>query len=285
MIDRLCIIGVGLMGSSLALALREAGHVNQVVGCGRNQGNLDYALRENIIDTATTDPAEAVIGADVVMLAVPVGAVGALCKTIRPQLGEDVVLTDVGSVKVDVIEQVRKAFDALPPNFVPGHPIAGTEKSGAQAADANLYKGRKVILTPLEETRPDATARVQTMWEKAGADVEKMTPGHHDEILAITSHLPHMLAFGLVDSLARQEDYAEIFRYAAGGFRDFTRIASSDPVMWRDICIHNRPAILKAMARYQADLDMLRQAIDNGDEQALLDIFTRAKAARDEYAE
>lgn len=285
MIERLCIIGVGLMGGSLALALREAGYVKHVTGCGRSQANLDAALKLKIIDTATTDPAEAVVGADIVLLAVPVGNIGALCKIIRPQLEENTVLTDVGSVKAEVIQQVAEVFGEIPPNYVPGHPITGTEKSGAEAAFSDLYKNSKILLTPLAETSPDAIHLVQMMWEKAGAEVEQVSVAHHDEILAATSHLPHILAFGLVDSLARQSDHEEIFRYAAGGFRDFTRIASSDPVMWRDICIHNRSAILKAMDRYQADLNILRQAIDSGDNKALLEIFTRAKTARDKYAQ
>lgn len=285
MIERLCIIGVGLMGGSLALALREAGYVKHITGCGRSQTNLDAALKLNTIDSATTDPAKAVANADVVLLAVPVGQVGALCKTIRPHLQENALLTDVSSVKADVVRQVETAFGEVPENFVPGHPIAGTERSGAEAAFADLYKNRKVLLTPLTQTSPNAVNQIQAMWEAAGAVVEQMSVTHHDEILAATSHLPHMLAFGLVDSLARQKDYAEIFRYAAGGFRDFTRIASSDPVMWRDICIHNRSAILKAMDRYQADLNILRQAIESGDDKALLEIFTRAKSARDEYAQ
>ena len=285
MIERLCIIGVGLIGGSLALALREAGYVKHITGCGRSQANLDVALKLNIIDSATTDPAKAVEGADVVLLAVPVGHVGELCKTIRPHLEKNAVLTDVGSVKTDVVQQVEEAFGEIPENFVPGHPIAGTERSGAEAAFADLYRNRKVLLTPLTQTSTSAVKQIQEMWEAAGAEVEQMSVRHHDEILAASSHLPHMLAFGLVDSLARQKDYEEIFRYAAGGFRDFTRIASSDPVMWRDICIHNRSAILKAMDQYQTDLDVLRQAIDSGDEKALLEIFTRAKTARDKYAQ
>jgi len=273
------------MGGSLALALREAGYVRQVTGCGRSQENLESALKLKIIDSATTDPAKAVAGADVVLLAVPVGNIGALCKIIRPYLDQNAVLTDVGSVKADVVMQVEEAFGEIPANFVPGHPIAGTEKSGAKAAFSDLYKNRKVILTPLPKTSPDAIKQVQTMWEKVGAEVEQMSVAHHDKILAATSHLPHLLAFGLVDSLARQKDYEEIFCYAASGFRDFTRIASSDPVMWRDICIHNRSAILQAMDRYQIDLDRLRQAIESGDDDALLEIFSRAKAARDEFAQ
>lgn len=285
MIAHLSVIGVGLMGGSLALALREAGYVSKVTGCGRSQGNLDRALELGIIDAATTSPVEAVKDADMVLLAVPVGSVEQLCDTIKPYLDTDAVFTDVGSVKGDVVAQVTRSFGKLPENFVPGHPIAGTERSGADAAFASLYKDRKVLLTPLDTTNQSALSAVKTMWETAGADVETMSVEHHDEILAATSHLPHMLAFGLVDSLAKQKDYVEIFRYAAGGFRDFTRIASSDPVMWRDICIHNREAILKAMDRYQADLDLLREAIENGDETGLMEIFKRAKSARDTYAE
>ncbi len=283
-VDRLCLIGVGLIGGSLALALKQAGEVGSVIGVGRGAANLEEALRIGIIDEASHDPASAVEGADMVVLAVPVGATGRVCEQIRDHLDAEAVLTDVGSVKGDVVAQVSAAFGGVPANFVPGHPIAGTEKSGASAAFPTLYHDRRVLLTPLPETRPEALARVRRVWEIAGAEVETMDVAHHDAVLAATSHLPHMLAFGLVDSLARREDSGEIFRYAAGGFRDFTRIASSDPVMWRDICLHNRQALLDAMARFEMEMAELRQAIENGDADTLAEIFSRAKAARDDFA-
>ncbi len=284
MIGCLCVIGVGLIGGSLALALKAAGAVGEVVGVGRSAANLALARERGIIDRASHDPARAVQGADLVLLAVPVGSVEAVCRQLAETLPETAVLTDVGSVKGAVVAQVRRAFGGrVPARFVPGHPIAGTEQSGAGAAFAELYRGRRVLLTPLPETDPAATARVEAMWRAAGAEVEQMSVAHHDEVLAATSHLPHMLAFGLVDSLARQEESREIFRYAAGGFRDFTRIASSDPVMWRDICVHNAEAILAALQAYRADLAELERAIAARDGAALEAIFRRAKAARDRF--
>lgn len=282
-ITRLCIIGVGLIGGSLALALRQAGAVGSVIGVGRSAANLEEAVRLGIIDSFSHDVATAVESADMVVLAVPVGSIRRVCEQIRDHLPDDVILTDVGSVKADVVEQVRTGFGALPERFVPGHPIAGTERSGAAAAFPELYHGRRVLLTPLDETSPEAVAKVRRMWETAGAEVETMDVEHHDSVLAATSHLPHMLAFGLVDSLARLQDSDEIFRYAAGGFRDFTRIASSDPVMWRDICMHNGPALLDAMSRFEEEMAELRDAIERGDSDSLVAIFSRAKAARDRF--
>ncbi len=282
-IARLCIIGVGLIGGSLALALRQAGAVGSVIGVGRSAANLEEAVRLGIIDSYSHDAATAVESADMVVLAVPVGSIRPVCEQIRDHLRADAILTDVGSVKADVVAQVRAGFGELPARFVPGHPIAGTEKSGAAAAFPELYRGRRVLLTPLEETSSEALTKVRRMWETAGAEVETMTVEHHDTVLAATSHLPHMLAFGLVDSLARQQDSDEIFRYAAGGFRDFTRIASSDPVMWRDICMHNRSALLDAMSRFEEEMAELRDAIEQGDSDRLVDIFSRAKAARDRF--
>lgn len=282
-ITRLCIIGVGLIGGSLALALRQAGAVGSVIGVGRSAANLEEAVRLGIIDSFSHDVATAVESADMVVLAVPVGSIRRVCEQIRDHLPDDAILTDVGSVKADVVEQVRTGFGALPERFVPGHPIAGTERSGAAAAFPELYHGRRVLLTPLDETSPEAVAKVRRMWETAGAEVETMDVEHHDSVLAATSHLPHMLAFGLVDSLARLQDSDEIFRYAAGGFRDFTRIASSDPVMWRDICMHNGPALLDAMSRFEEEMAELRDAIERGDSDSLVAIFSRAKAARDRF--
>lgn len=282
MIQRLCLIGVGLIGGSLTLALKQAGVCQHVVGVGRSAENLDDAMRLGVIDESSMDVTAAVAGADVVVLAVPVGSVESICRQIAPALGEEAVLTDVGSVKADIVAQVKNAFGGVPTQFVPGHPIAGTEKSGAKHAFPSLYHGRRVILTPLTETSDSAVAQVQAMWEATGANVECMDVQRHDEVLAATSHLPHMLAFGLVDSLARLDNSAEIFKFAAGGFRDFTRIASSDPTMWKDICLHNREAILAALARYEADLSILHNAIAEADATLLNEIFTRAKVARDQ---
>jgi len=283
MIHRLAIIGVGLIGGSLARALRRAGAVDEVVGCGRSLGNLQRAVELGVIDRYSQDPAEAVAGADLVFLAVPLGAMAATFAAIRDHLAPAAILTDGGSVKGSVVEDARQVFGQPPPRFVPGHPIAGTEQSGVDASFAELYRNRRVILTPLPGTDPAATAQVQAMWEACGAEVTQMAVDHHDEVLAATSHLPHLLAYSLVDSLARLRENDEIFRYAAGGFRDFTRIASSHPIMWRDICLANRQALGKMLDRFQAELAELAAAVGRGDGEVLLEVFERAKAARDRY--
>ena len=283
MIKRLCIIGVGLIGGSLARALREAGYVGEIFGSRRREAHLQEAVELGVIDRFDTDPARAVEGAELVFVSVPLGAMGEVFKAIAGALTPGAVVTDGGSAKASVVRDIRKAVGDIPDWFVPGHPIAGTELSGVSASFAGLYRGRRVILTPLQQTLPQATARVRAMWEAAGAQVNEMSVEHHDEVLAATSHLPHMLAFALVESLARLAEQREIFEYAAGGFADFTRIASSDSVMWRDICVANRDALLTLLDRFNADLDALRSAVDRGDEETLLRIFSEAKAARDAF--
>ncbi|AHE98207.1 prephenate dehydrogenase [Thioalkalivibrio paradoxus] len=285
MIQRLVIFGVGLIGGSLALALREAGAVGEVVGCSRNPANLEEAQRLGVIDRWTTDPVEACRDADVGVLAVPLGSMQGLAAALAGHWPKDALLTDVGSSKQAVIEAVRSGFGQLPRNFVAGHPIAGTEKSGVAAAFPSLFRNRLVILTPADETNPIAADRIGSMWRAAGARVEFMTPAHHDHVLAATSHLPHVLAYALVESLARRSESDEIFHYAAGGFRDFTRIASSDPVVWRDICVANRDAILDVLERFQRDLDSLREVIVRGDAPTLEARFRYAKQARDRFSE
>ncbi len=285
MIERLAIIGVGLIGGSLARALRAAGAVGEVVGCGRALANLVRARELGVIDDFSQDPATAVSGADMVFLAVPLGAMRGVFEAIRESLRPDAILTDGGSVKGSVVTDAREVFGSVPPRLVPGHPIAGTEHSGVEASFAELYQGRRVILTPVPETDPEAVDRVTAMWETCGAEVTRMSVGHHDEVLAATSHLPHMLAFGLVDALARMRENDEIFRYAAGGFRDFTRIASSSPVMWRDICIANREALSAMLARFGVEMTDLAESIRRADSEHLLEIFERAKAARDRYVD
>jgi len=284
-IERLAIIGVGLIGGSLARALREAGAVGEVVGCGRALPNLERAVEIGVIDRFDQDPAAAVAGADLVFIAVPLGSMRAIFTAIKDRLHPEAIVTDGGSVKGSVVADARAAFGQLPPRLVPGHPIAGTERSGVEASFATLYRDRRVILTPLPETDPAAVARVEWMWRTCGAEVSRMSVAHHDEVLAATSHLPHMLAYGLVDALARMDETDEIFRYAAGGFRDFTRIASSSPVMWRDICMANREALSAMLARFSIELTDLAQAIRLGDANTLLEVFERAKAARDRYVE
>jgi prephenate dehydrogenase len=202
---------------------------------------------------------------------------------IKGRLSERVVLTDVGSAKGSVIEAAQRVFGHVPEFFVPGHPIAGTEQSGVEASFSRLYQDRRVILTPLPGTSAHAAERVRDMWEATGAQVVSMNPVHHDAVLAATSHLPHLLAYSLVDTLARLDDNEEVFEYAAGGFRDFTRIASSDPVMWRDICLANGEAIVLMLEHYISNLQLLSKAIHNHDDRQLLDVFTAAKAARDRF--
>jgi prephenate dehydrogenase len=282
--EKLCIIGVGLIGGCLALAQRQSGFRGEIVGCDRNGAALEEALALGIIDRAETDPARAVSGADAVVVAVPVGAMESVFAAIAPHLDPGAVITDVGSTKASVVSAARAVWATLPPGFVPAHPIAGTEKSGVGAAFPTLFRGRKVILTPLPESSPTALERVRTLWRDTGAEVVVMPVEHHDEVLAATSHLPHLLAFTLVDTLARMDDSWEIFRYAAGGFRDFTRIASSDPVMWHDICFANREAILGVLTRLEEDLDSLRAAIDCGDGAYVKAVFQRAKRARDHFS-
>lgn len=282
MIERLTIIGVGLIGGSLARALKSAGAVKEVIGAGRDSSHLQRALELGVVDRIEMDLATAVSDADVVVVAVPVGAMEQVFAEIAPHLSDNAVLTDVGSSKASVVAAAQNAFGELPANFVPGHPIAGTEKSGVEASFVELFQGRRVILTPTETSSTDAVSSVRAMWEKVGAIVTETSVAHHDDVLAATSHLPHLLAFALVDTLATLDEKQEIFEYAAGGFRDFTRIASSDPLMWHDICVHNGPALLKVLDRFESDLDHLRKAIANNDGDYLLEVFSRAKAARDE---
>jgi prephenate dehydrogenase len=283
MIKKLAIIGVGLIGGSLARALRQAGEVGEVVGCGRGKANLEKAVELGVIDSYSHDTGEAVAGADMVFLAVPLGAMESTFAAMKGHLAEDAIITDGGSAKGSVVNDCRAVFGNSLSGFVPGHPIAGTENSGVEASFPELYQNRRIILTPMEETSQEAVTKVEAMWRLCGADVTCMSVEHHDEVLAATSHLPHMLAFSLVDSLARMKENDEIFRYAAGGFRDFTRIASSNPVMWRDICIANRNALSEMMERYSSEMAELAETIRQGDGDHLLEIFERAKDARDRY--
>lgn len=282
-VRRLCVIGVGLIGGSLARALRLAGRVEEVVGCGRGLENLERAQQLGVIDRFETDPARAVAGADRVLLAVPLGAMEQVMAAIAPALEADCIVTDGGSAKASVARAARAQLGPALPRFVPGHPIAGTENSGVEASFAELYRGRKVILTPLEETSDEAVAAVEAMWEACGARVSCMSVAHHDEVLAATSHMPHVLAFALVDALSRWGDRDEIFAYAAGGFRDFTRIASSDPLMWRDICLANHESVVAALERYTDDLLRITEAVRQQDGEALERAFRNARDARERF--
>lgn len=282
-IGKLCIIGVGLIGGSVARALRECNCVDSIVGTGSKLANLQRAEELGVIDAYVQDSAAAVEDADVVLVAVPLGAMGSVFEQIRPHLSPNTILTDVGSAKQSVIEAARDVFDGLPAKFVPGHPIAGTEKSGVEASFAELFQHRRVILTPLTETEPSALEKIKQLWQACGAQVIEMDAVHHDAVLAATSHLPHMLAYALVDTLARMDDSQEIFDYAAGGFRDFTRIASSDPVMWHDICLANREQLIRVMRAFSDDLHRLCDAMEQGDGDFLKTTFRRAKSARDKF--
>jgi len=285
MIARLAVIGVGLIGGSLARALRAAGAVDQVIGYGRSVTNLERARELGVIDRYAQDPAQAVQDADLVFIAVPLGAMRDIFAAIKGRLRDDAVVTDGGSVKGSVVTDAQAVFGAVPTRLVPGHPIAGTEQSGVEASFPTLYRDRCVILTPLPATDPEALDRVTRMWRSCGAQVTNMDVTHHDQVLAATSHLPHMLAFGLVDALARLRENDEIFRYAAGGFRDFTRIASSDPTMWRDICIANREQLGKVLRQFGDEMLDLAATIHRGDGDHLLEIFRRAKDARNRYVD
>lgn len=284
MINRLTIIGVGLIGGSLARALKKANAVAQVTGYGRNIQQLQKAMELGVIDHLETDMGAAVRDADVIVVAVPVGKTLEVLRNIKPHLNPKTIITDVGSSKGAVVQAAREVFGDALGNFVPGHPIAGTEKSGVEASFAELFENRRVLLTPLENTDQQAVQTIRQMWESSGAFVEETSVKHHDDVLAATSHLPHMLAFALVDALATMDDKIEIFRYAAGGFRDFTRIASSDPQMWHDICVTNDKSIVAMLDLFMTDLERLRDAIKAGDSDYLLQVFTRAKKARDQFS-
>ena len=280
MIKHLCIIGVGLIGGSLALALKQQSAVQRITGCGRSEKNLQQAIDLGVIDDFTTDPAKAVADCDVVVLAVPMGGMQSLLEQIAPSLRVDAIITDVGSAKSSFLQAAAQAFDELPAGLVPGHPIAGNETSGVTAATADLFQGRRVILTPHAQTSEAALAEVENMWQSCGAEIKQMEAGLHDHILAATSHLPHLLAFSLVRELANSPHHDDIFRYAAGGLRDFTRIAESDPVMWRDICLSNKDAILAAIDRYKDELEFMRTAVESSDDEGMLKMFSEAHDAR-----
>ncbi|WP_416224096.1 prephenate dehydrogenase [Thiohalophilus sp.] len=285
MINQLTLIGVGLIGGSLARALRRANAATTLIGAGRHREQLEIARKLGVVDAVETDLAKACQGSDVIVLAVPLGAIRPVLEQIAPAVRENTIITDVGSAKASVVADVEQIFGDLPANFVPGHPIAGTEQSGVEASFAELFDQRRVILTPGATTSPAAVQTVRRLWEAAGAEVIEMSVAHHDAVLAATSHLPHMLAYALVDSLARQDDSREIFDYAAGGFRDFTRIASSDPQMWHDICLANRDALVESLECFTADLQTLTEAIRRQDSQRLLEIFRHAKQRRDDFCQ
>lgn len=280
-IERLAIIGVGLIGGSFARALREAGVVKTIVGIGRSRSNLEEALSLGIVDEITHDAVAGVSGAQMVFISVPVCSIPSVVAEIAPALSSGCIVTDGGSVKASIVKECERL---MPPGcfFVGGHPIAGTEHSGAAASFATLYKGKRCILTPTERTDAAALELVNRLWLLTGAEVCVMEPGHHDRIFAEISHLPHVVAYALVHAVGTADVEGEnVLSYTAGGFRDFTRIASSDPVMWRDIALMNRQALLKSIDGFSASLAELRQRIDNSDPDGLAEFFTIAKQFRD----
>ena len=281
-IERLAIIGVGLIGGSRARALRAQGSVGEIVGYGRTLENLSEAVRLGVIDGAENSASAAVRGSDMVVVAVPIGSMGQVLEEIRDALSPTAVVTDVGSVKAPVVTDARAALGTRFRDFVPGHPIAGTERSGVTASFAELFARRRVILTPNPDTDLAAVAQVRAMWTAAGADVKTMTAAEHDHVLAASSHLPHALAYALVDMFVRLDEHRAIFDCAGGGFRDFTRIAASDPTMWRDIFLANRVELLALLGQYQDDLRGLAEAIERGDSQWLWDTCARAQRAREQ---
>lgn len=286
--ETIAVIGLGLIGGSFAKALRESKSVKRVIGFDRRPDELTLGLSLGVIDEAAETLKEAVESADVVVLAVPVRAVDEVLLQIKYCFKPGAILTDVGSVKGSFVSAVQHILADVPddkrPIIIPGHPIAGSEKSGVAAANAALFNGHKVILTPLPDVASEALELVRLLWSRCGANVLEMPVEHHDDVLAATSHLPHLIAFSLVDTLAGEGDSKEIFKYAAGGFRDFTRIAASDPVMWHDIFISNRESTLKVLDHFTDDLALLRKAIEERDSKTLLGVFTRAKAARDHFS-
>ena len=279
MIDTLVVTGVGLIGGSFALALKAAGQVRHVIGVGRGRANLEDALRLGLIDEIG-EAADAYARADFILVATPVGQMARVFAAIAPVLKPGAVVTDGGSTKCDVVALARTAFGARIGQFVPAHPIAGAELNGASAARAELYRGKKLVLAALPETDPAAAARVASAWQACGARVFPMSPEMHDKTFAAVSHLPHVLAFALVDEIARKPHADLLFQYAASGFRDFTRIAGGSPEMWRDISLANRSALLTEIDEYAARLADVRAMIDSSDSAALDAVFSNARDAR-----
>ncbi len=284
MIKTLCVIGVGLIGGSLALGLRKKNWCQTIVGIDANQKTIDAALAQNVIDVGYTSVKQCPQVPDVVVIAVPVLQIVDVFRHMKAWMPQCLAVTDVCSTKKSIIDDYQQIFvDEISTCFVPGHPIAGRELSGVSAALDDLFDHRKVILTPMNKTREESLNLVAEMWQQVGADVEHLDAEDHDKILAATSHLPHALAYSLVHCLSTQSHTDEIFRYAAGGFADFTRIASSDPIVWREICLANRKELLAALDHFDTSLQHLRDSLRNNNGDALQEIFTQAKAARDRY--
>ena len=279
--SRVALIGLGLINSSLARVLRDKALAIEIVGCARSQATLDTSKKLGFVDRVTLDPAQAVEGCDLVVLGTPVGTFAPLAAKIGPHLAEGAILTDVGSVKSAVFAAVGPHVPAGV-HLIPGHPVAGTEHSGPEAGFAGMFEGRWCILTPPPDADPAAVERIAALWRLAGMTIETMDAQHHDMVLAITSHLPHLIAYNIVGTVTdlEEESKEEVFKFAAAGFRDFTRIAASDPVMWRDIFLNNRGAVLEMLGRFTEDLTALQRAIRRGDGDYLETLFTRTRAIR-----
>lgn len=281
MIAQLSIVGLGLIGGSIAAGAKKFGLAERVVAVDRRPEELDAGIELGYVDAVSAGINDEVLASDMIVVAVPVLSMGGVFDQLAAAGG---IITDVGSVKAPVIEAARTSLGQLK-RFVPGHPIAGSERHGARAARFDLFTDRKLILTPVDETEAGAVAAVEALWAGLGADVIGMSADHHDDVLAQTSHLPHLLAYALVDLLSQQGDSLEIFKYAAGGFRDFSRIAASDPIMWRDVFRSNRGELLRILDKYMDELDMIRERLTNDDWDAVEVMLTRAKAARDHFSE
>jgi prephenate dehydrogenase len=277
---RLALIGVGLIGGSAAAAFRAAGSVHEVVGFDTDPQAAAEGVRRGVLDRAAGAAADAIAGADLVLLAVPVGAMAAVLGEVARHAGRDTIVTDVGSTKRSVIDAAVAALGGTFPRFVPAHPIAGGELPGVDHADGTLFRDKRLITTPTAATDPAALACVEALWRAAGADVSRMGADEHDRIFAAVSHLPHLLSFALVAQIAGEADGARKLGFAGGGFRDFTRIAASSPVMWRDIALANRAALAAELAGYRAMLDSLQQAVDAGDGDRLAEVFGLASRTR-----
>jgi len=277
--DRVAVIGVGLIGGSFALALKAAKLCGHVAGIGRGAANLQLAKERGIIDSIAAQAPDA----DLVLVATPVAQFPAVLAALAPQLKPSAIVMDAGSTKRDVVAAARAALGAKISQFVPAHPIAGAERSGAAAASADLFRGKRVVLAPLPENAAASLAAAEAAWTACGARVTRMSAEEHDAVFAAVSHLPHLLAYALVGDIAARADAAQLFGYAAGGFRDFTRIASSHPEMWRDICVANREPLLAELDRYAAKLRALRPLLERGDGAALEKLFAEARAARERW--
>jgi prephenate dehydrogenase len=282
-LKKLVVVGVGLIGGSAAAALKRAQAVDRVVGVGRGRANLARALELGVIDEAVEDPATAAQGAEAVLIAVPVRQTRAVLEKLAPAARAGVTITDAGSTKRDFVAAVREVIGARAPGVVPAHPIAGAELTGVDAAAATLFEGRRVVLTPLPESDPRAIALVESMWSACGAKVTRMSAEHHDEVFSAVSHLPHVLAYTLVDLIASRDDAEELFSFAASGFRDFTRIAGSSPEMWRDICVANRDRIAADLDAFQRALAEVSRQVKEGDAEGLKRLFGAARAAREAW--